>query len=185
MINGIRLNQKNISPNQRRVRLQEVAGIKISNRDKKILKPRKCECVTESVSQVLPSLKSERDRVQSSMMKQFKDLEDDDELDLSELNDEISDEGEYDLDEILKEMGYGEDNDDNGLNPSDFELTDEELQGIMDELEKDVDEELNEDKGYKEARKLIKDLRSKLFRSLSDSELNSFMDELSNSFSLK
>ena len=38
MINGIRLNQKNISPNQRRIRLQEIAGLKISNRDKKILK---------------------------------------------------------------------------------------------------------------------------------------------------
>ena len=52
MINGIRLNQKNISPYQRRIRLQEIAGLKISNRDKKILKPRDCECIKEVVSMV-------------------------------------------------------------------------------------------------------------------------------------
>ena len=150
------------------------------------LTPRQQNKLNESVSMVHPPLKSERDRVQASMMKQFKDLGDDEELDLSELNDEVSDEDVVDLEEILKEMGYGEDDDEYKptINMEDIpELTDEELQGLFDELEKD--EEVNEDKGYKEARKLIKDLRNKLFRTLSDSELNSFMDELSNSFSLK
>ena len=152
------------SPQLKRLTLQKRAGIKLTEREQQRL--------NEVVSMVEPS------KYHNRIVKMSKPIEE------PSFND-IDDDEEIDLDEILKEMGYGEDNDDNGLNPSDFELTDEELQGIMDELEKDTDEELSEDKGYKEAKKLIKDLRSKLFRSLSDSELNSFMDELSNSFSLK
>ena len=45
MINGIKLNENNISQNQRRIRLQELSGIQISNRDKERLQPRKCNCI--------------------------------------------------------------------------------------------------------------------------------------------
>ena len=151
------------SPQLKRLTLKKRAGIKLTEREQQRL--------NEVVSMVEPS------KYHNRVVKLPKPIEEP-----KSFND-IDDDEEIDLDEILREMGYGEDNDDDGLNPSDFELTDEELQGIYDELEKD--EEVNEDKGYKEAKKLIKDLRSKLFRSLSDSELNSFMDELSNSFGLK
>ena len=141
------------SPQLKRLTLQKRAGLPLTKREQQKL--------NEVVSMVEPS--KYHNRV-VKLPKSFNDIDDDEEID---------------LDEILREMGYGEEE---GLKPSEFELTDEELKSIQDELE---DEEVNEDKGYKEAKKLIKDLRSKLFRSLSDSELNSFMDELSNSFGLK
>ena len=104
------------------------AGIKLNCKQKKRLE--------ETVSQVLPSLKSERDRVQSSMMNQFKDLEDDDELDVYKLPEE---EEEELFDAILKEMGYGEDDEEEYEPTIDMEdipeLTDEELEEIIKELE--------------------------------------------------
>lgn len=66
-MNRIKLFDENVSPNQKRLRLMELSGIKLSESQKKKLKPR-----TESVSK-------------------------DDDFD------------EIDLDEILKEMGYSED----------------------------------------------------------------------------
>ncbi|MFZ8960177.1 MAG: hypothetical protein ACO2Y1_00750 [Flavobacteriaceae bacterium] len=66
-MNRIKLFDVNVSPNQKRLRLMELSGIKLSESQKKKLKPR-----TESVSK-------------------------DDDFD------------EVDLDEILKEMGYSED----------------------------------------------------------------------------
>ena len=97
MINGIRLNQKNISPNQRRIRLQEIAGLKISNRDKKILKPRDCECIKEVVSMVeIP--KNRKSLVPKKPHPQPQD--------------------EIDLEEVLREMGYG-DTDDLRAHPTD------------------------------------------------------------------
>ncbi|MGA0316147.1 MAG: hypothetical protein ACO3RP_05515 [Flavobacteriaceae bacterium] len=66
-MNRIKLFDENVSPNQKRLRLMELSGIKLSESQKKKLKPR-----TESVSK-------------------------DDDFD------------EVDLDEILKEMGYSED----------------------------------------------------------------------------
>ena len=152
---------ENTSPNIKRLTLQKRAGLPLTKREQQKL--------NEVVSMVEPS------KYHNRVVKLPKPIEE------PSFND-IDDDEEINLDEILREMGYGEDEEE-GLKPSEFELTDEELKSIQDELEKD--EEVNEDKGYKEAKKLIKDLRSKLFRSLSDSELNSFMDELSNSFGLK
>ena len=53
---------KNISPNQRRLRLMELSGIPITENQKKRI-------LNESVSMVLPPLKHERDRVSNSMIK--------------------------------------------------------------------------------------------------------------------
>ena len=73
------------SPYIKRLVLMKRAGIKLNDKQKKRL--------SESVSQVLPIKYHDRMGIQNSSLKQFKDLEDDDELDLSELmDDEVSDE---------------------------------------------------------------------------------------------
>ena len=90
MINGIRLNQKNISPYQRRIRLQEIAGLKISNRDKKILKPRDCECIKEVVSMVQIPM-NRKQNIPNKLQSKPEDL--------------------VDLEEVLREMGYGDTDD--------------------------------------------------------------------------
>jgi len=81
---------KNISPNQRRLRLMELSGIPLTEIQKKRL-------LSESVSMVLPPPKHERDRVQKSMIWNGNDI--------SDIEDEVE-EGEIDLDEILHELGY-------------------------------------------------------------------------------
>jgi len=98
---------KNISPNQRRLRLMELSGVPITDIQKKRI-------LNESVSMVLPPLKHERDRVGNSMICNGNDISD------------IEDEDEVDLDEILKEMGYEEPED----LEDDFESDDEEDEGI-------------------------------------------------------
>ena len=98
---------KNISPNQRRLRLMELSGVPITDIQKKRI-------LNESVSMVLPPLKHERDRVSNSMIWNGNDISD------------IEDEDEIDLDEILKEMGYEEPED----LEDDFESYDEEDEGI-------------------------------------------------------
>jgi hypothetical protein len=108
------------------------AGIKLNDKQKKRL--------SESVSQILPMKYHDRMGIQSSSLKQFKDLEDDDELDLSELmDDEVSDEDSELFDAILKEMGYGDDDEEEYEPTIDMEdipeLTDEELEEIIRELE--------------------------------------------------
>ena len=85
------------------------SGITISKRDEEKLKR-----FSESVSMTLPQPKHERDRVQKSMIWNGNDISD------------IEDEDEVDLDEILKEMGYGEPED----SEDDFESDDEEDEGI-------------------------------------------------------
>jgi len=90
MINGIKLNENNISPNQRRIRLMELSGIPITEDDKRKLKPR-----TESVSmKEIP--KNRKGVVPPNYIPQ----PDEDEL-----------EDMVDLDEILREMGYEESDD--------------------------------------------------------------------------
>ena len=81
MINGIKLKDSNISPNQRRIRLMELGGIPISERDKKKLQPRK-GLLTESKQEELD-------------MDEF----------ISELMNELEEE------DILQEMGYYDDED--------------------------------------------------------------------------
>jgi len=87
---------KNISPNQRRLRLMELSGIPLTEIQKKIL-------LSESVSMILPPLKHERDRVQKSMIWNGNDI--------SDIEDEFDSE-EIDLDEILHELGYYDDEED-------------------------------------------------------------------------
>ena len=103
----IKPTDKNISPNQRRLRLMELSGVPITDIQKKRI-------LNESVSMVLPPLKHERDRVGNSMIWNGNDISD------------IEDEDEVDLDEILKEMGYEEPED----LEDDFESDDEEDEGI-------------------------------------------------------
>ena len=105
----INLKCKTLSPNQRRIRLQELSGIPITEIQKKRI-------LNESVSMVLPPLKHERDRVSNSMIWNGNDI--------SDIEDELDD--EVDLDEILKEMGYEEPKD----LEDDFESDDEEDEGI-------------------------------------------------------
>jgi len=82
MINGIKL-KDNLSPNQRRIRLMELSGITITEKDKKRL-------LNESVSMVeIP-----KNRTQVVPKKPHPQPED-----------------EIDLDEILKELGYGDTDD--------------------------------------------------------------------------
>ena len=65
------------------------------------------------------------------------------------------------------------------------ELTEEELESLINGLEDDSLNEFNfNSKGYKEGRKLVDKLRRDLFRKLSDDELDEFMNVLSNSFDL-
>lgn len=120
------------SPYIKRLVLMKRAGIKLNDKQKKRL--------SESVSQVLPIKYHDRMGIQNSSLKQFKDLEDDDELDLSELmDDEVSDEDAELFDAILKEMGYGDDDEEEYEPTIDMEdipeLTDEELEEIIRELE--------------------------------------------------
>jgi|TARA_B110000046_G_scaffold172338_1_gene194022 hypothetical protein len=120
------------SPYIKRLVLMKRAGIKLNDKQKKRL--------SESVSQVLPIKYHDRMGIQNSSLKQFKDLEDDDELDLSELmDDEVSDEDSELFDAILKEMGYGDDDEEEYEPTIDMEdipeLTDEELEEIIRELE--------------------------------------------------
>ena len=88
----INLKCKNLSPNQRRIRLQELSGIPITEKQKKRI-------LNESVSMVLPKPKHVRDSVTNSMIWNGNDISD------------IEDEEEVDLDEILKEMGYSDEED--------------------------------------------------------------------------
>ncbi len=77
---------KNISPNQRRLRLMELSGIPITeNQKKRILNE-------NSFGTILPMKYHDRMKIQSSVTKSLKD--------------EVEDEDDIDLDEILREMGY-------------------------------------------------------------------------------
>ena len=155
---------KNISPNQRRLRLMELSGISLTEKQKKRL-------LSESVSMVLPQPKHERDRVSNSMIWNGNDISDIEDMD---------DEEEIDLEEILNEMGYYGDEEELSS-----ELTEEELESLINGLEDDTVNEFNfNSKGYKEGRKLVDKLRRDLFRKLSDDELDEFMNVLSNSFDL-
>jgi hypothetical protein len=125
--NDILINE-NSSPYLKRLVLMKRAGITLS--------PRQLNKLNESVSMVHPPLKSERDRVQASMMKQFKDLDDDEELDLSELFDDEEYSDEEIFDQILREMGYGEDEEEETIRMEDIPpITDKELEDIIRDLE--------------------------------------------------
>ena len=118
---------KHISPNQRRLRLMELSGVPITDIQKKRI-------LNESVSMVLPPLKHERDRVGNSMIWNGNDI--------SDIEDELDD--EVDLEEILKEMGYydEEDEDDILSNMSREELKQMIQSVVLDTMEEEDD--LNE-----------------------------------------
>jgi hypothetical protein len=129
--NDILINESS-SPYLKRLVLMKRAGIKLNDKQKKRL--------NETVGMVLPMKYHDRMGIQGSSVKQFKDLEDDDELDLSELtDDEVSDKDDELFDAILKEMGY--DDDESIKNMEDIpQLTDDELEEIISELELEVDD---------------------------------------------
>ena len=93
MINGRKLNE-NISLNQRRLRLKELSGQQLTEREKDILKRK----VNESVSMVeIPkNTISPTGRLLKTWNNQKKEIED------------LEDEEEIDLEQILREMGYYE-----------------------------------------------------------------------------
>ena len=90
MINGIRLSENNLSPQQRRIRLMELGNVPISEKQKKNLQPRNCKCINEVVSM------KEIPKNRKSLVPQKVKPQPEDEIDLLE---------------ILKEMGYGESED--------------------------------------------------------------------------
>ena len=142
----------------------ELSGISLTEKQKKRL-------LSESVSMVLPQPKHERDRVSNSMIWNGNDISDIEDMD---------DEEEIDLEEILNEMGYYGDEEELSS-----ELTEEELESLINGLEDDTVNEFNfNSKGYKEGRKLVDKLRRDLFKKLSDDDLDEFMNVLSNSFDL-
>ena len=116
MINGIKLNEKNISQNQRRIRLQELSGIQISNRDKERLQPRKCNCINEVVSMKQIPM-NRKQNVPQKPQPEPEDL--------------------IDLEEVLREMGYGEDD-----NISNMSL--EELKQLIQSIVLDTMEEADD-----------------------------------------
>jgi hypothetical protein len=81
MINGIKLKDSNLSPNQRRIRLMELGGVPMEEKDKRKLQPRK-GLLTESKQ---------------------------DELDMDEFISELM--NELEEEDILREMGYYDDED--------------------------------------------------------------------------
>lgn len=85
MINGRKLNE-NISPNQRRLRLKELSGQKLTNKEKEILKRNICESV--SMKQV--------SKYHDRMVKPPHSIPQ-------------PEEDEIDLEEILEEMGFYDD----------------------------------------------------------------------------
>ena len=103
----IKPTDKFISPNRRRLRLMELSGIPLTEIQKKRL-------LSESVSMVLPPPKHERDRVQKSMIWNGNDI--------SDIDDEFE-EDEIDLDEILHELGYYDEENEDDLRE---DFTDEE-----------------------------------------------------------
>ena len=99
MINGRKLNE-NISPNQRRLRLKELSGQKLTEREKELLRRK----LDEVVSMTEVPKYHNRTKPVTSTLKSLEDLDDEDEIDLQELIDEL--EMDMELEEILDELGY-------------------------------------------------------------------------------
>lgn len=146
--------REGVSPHIKSLILKRRAGITLTEREKNKLK-----CFNESVSMVSPTVHHNR------IVKPPQPIEEPKTFDELDMDDEI------DLEEILKEMGYGEDEED--------------------EFEKELDEIFNElhdvklSKGWKEGRKLVDKLRRDTFKKLNDDELEEFMGVLKTSFGFK
>ena len=116
MINGIKLKDSNLSPNQRRIRLMELSGVPINSKDRNNLEPRN-ELLTESKEE---------------------DFDIDEFID--ELNDEIT------LDEILGEMGYYDDEEETPILEINFNSKGyKEGRKLVDKLRRDLFKKLNND----------------------------------------
>lgn len=89
----IKPTDKNISPNQRRLRLMELSGIQITEKQKKKLQP-----LTEWVQMVEPPKYHNRMKSQTSTLKSMEE----DEVDLEEILREMGYEVEEDVEDILK-----------------------------------------------------------------------------------
>ena len=123
MINGIKLNENNISPNQRRIRLMELSNIPLTEDEKRYLKPR-----TESVS--LKEIPKNRKGV---VPPNYIPQPDEDEL-----------EDMVDLDEILREMGYGDSDDLRGDSSDEVEEDEDVLKMDKNSLKQLIKQELDE-----------------------------------------
>ena len=175
------------SPQLKRLTLQKRAGI--------VLSPRNSKRLNESTS---PMNYNDRMKIQSSVTKSMG-------IDDLDMKDEV------DIDEILREMGYGEEED---LKMEDIpQLTDKELNTILDELDENDNAEENfwdkdllkwikkiyhldenddeiqnlyesPSNGYKETRRFVDKLRSELFRELNDEEVQDFIKFIAHSFDL-
>jgi hypothetical protein len=162
---------ENISPFVKSIILKRRAGIKLTEQEENRFQ-RESRRLNEVVSMVeVPKNPiSPTGRIANTFgnKKSIEDMDDDEEID---------------LDEILREMGYYD-------NEEEDELSDDELQKVLRdlELEDDIDESTMvnyNSKGYKEGMKLVSDLRRGLFRKLDNDELDDFMGALKVSFGLK
>jgi len=97
---------ENTSPNIKRIVMMKRSGIPISKRNEE-----KLNRFSESVSMTLPPPKHERDRVQKSMIRNGNDI--------SDIEDEFED--DIDLDEILREMGYEEEDEEYDIDENEDE----------------------------------------------------------------
>ena len=97
---------ENTSPNIKRIVMMKRFGIPLSKRDEE-----KLTRFSESVSMTLPPPKHERDRVQKSMIRNGNDI--------SDIEDEFED--DIDLDEILREMGYEEEDEEYDIDENEDE----------------------------------------------------------------
>ena len=135
MINGIKLNTNNISMNQRRLRLKELAlgTNSLTIKDKERLQPRHSKCITEVVSMVeIP-----KNRTQLVPKKPQPQLED--EIDLEEILNEL---GFFESEDVEDDFTDGVEEDDSISNMSREELK-QMIQGIvLDTMEEEDD--LNE-----------------------------------------
>ena len=131
MINGRKLNE-NISPNQRRLRLKELSGQKLTEKEKQTLLRK------ESVSMVQPSKYHDRTSPTGRLLKTWGNSEEDldQEIDLEEILREMGYEGEEETQDELSDEEYQQVMKDLGLDEEDEDfLTEYELQEIIDELE--------------------------------------------------
>ena len=126
MINGIKLKDSNLSPNQRRIRLMELSGVPITENQKKRL-------LNESVSMV------EIPKNRKGVVPSKPQPEDEDEIDLEEILNEL---GFFESEDVEDDFTDGVEEDDSISNMSREELK-QMIQGIvLDTMEEEDD--LNE-----------------------------------------
>jgi len=124
---------ENVSPHLKSLVLKSRAGITLTEREKKKLK-----CFNESVSMVSPTALHNR------IVKPPKPIEEPKTFDELDMDDEI------DLEEILREMGYYEEDE------KEDEISDEEYKQLMKDMGLDEEDEEEEFENY--LQELLKDM---------------------------